>query len=177
MNAELKEYLNIIDQYRKMRGLPPLEKGDPVKVLELIDKVSTTDLIFPEEYKEFLLQYDGFDFLGIMIYAAETRPGIHPDSDVYGFVEINSNLKDEYFIMEDETTCFGESDLEACTFFGESGMDIFIYDSKQRQFCIADRMSMEHNERFDTLNDLLLFVFGPEVEDLKELIAEKRATA
>lgn len=177
MNAKLKEYMRIIEQYRKMKGVPPLEKGDPVKVLELIDKASTNDLMFPEEYKEFLLQYDGFDFLGILIYAAETRPGIHPGSEVFGFVETNNALKDEFFIMEDETTRFDESDLEGCTFFGESGDDIFIYDSKQRQFCIAGRMSMEYNECFDTFNDMLLFVFRPEVEDLKELIAGKGATA
>lgn len=177
MITELKEYLNIIDQYRKLKGVPPLEKGDPVKVLELINRVSATGLFFPEEYREFLLQYDGFDFLGILIYAAETRPGIHPGSEVFGFVETNNALKDEFFIMEDETTCFGESDLEGCTFFGESGDDIFIYDSKQRQFCIAGRMSMEYNECFDTFNDMLLFIFKPEVDDLKELIAEKRATA
>ena len=182
MNTKLKEYFHIIEQYRRVMGIPPHEKGDPVKVLELIEKVSGRGLMFPEEYREFLLRYngfehfryDGFDFLGIMIYAPETRPSIMPGADVLGFIEVNRVLEIPLPVDDPDQPKYLPEEHD--TFFGGSGTEEFMYDECLEKFCMLDRTSHKPNERFDTFNDMLLFILKPEVEDLKELLAEKRAT-
>lgn len=100
-----------------------------------------TDL--PQGYINFLKQHNGLDWNGLLIYASEnsTISG-YEDRFIAGFVEMNLSYRES----------------EACQeflFFGESGVDSYVYEIKTQQYQIIDRISFDVYETLSSF-DLLL---------------------
>ena len=100
----------------------------------------------PEEYAELLRLADGFDWNGMVVYAAETTPlagraGKRPRF-IQGFVEQNLRWR-EYAPAKDYLT------------FGDSGSSTYVYNVAAQEYQERDRQSDSLIGRHRTLAALL----------------------
>ena len=146
------DYIDIINKYRKLKGRKPLFAGSVDEVKELSHKVNQFNLMFPKEYQKFLEVIDGFDYLGVLIYSTKTRTGNRAKTEVFGFIEMNKKLRE----------------LHGCnhTFFGESGMEVFIFNANLNKYCISDRITLENLDCFDNFDEMIKSILEKEIETI-----------
>jgi hypothetical protein len=84
---------------------------------------------------------------GLQIFASETMPIVGcADVKILGFVDLN-------LIYRENEDCL---DL---LFFGESGIDSYVYCISAKQYQILDRVSLSLTETFDSFEMLIYEAF------------------
>lgn len=151
-------YIDVIKKYRTYRNLSNLVSGDKNRVEQLKIQVDSLNLNFPTGYQNFLEMCDGFDSFGILIYSIGTRDSIRPGVKVPGFIEVNTILKEEYNCNH--------------TFFGEKGMENFIYHNENKKYCVIDGVSFDVLEMFPNFDEMLSFILHQEASDLEDIMKE-----
>jgi hypothetical protein len=101
----------------------------------------------PDGYIEFLSITNGLKWNGLQIFASETMPIVGcADVKILGFVDLN-------LIYRENEDCL---DL---LFFGESGIDSYVYCISAKQYQILDRVSLSLTETFDSFEMLIYEAF------------------
>jgi hypothetical protein len=121
---------------------------NPQKLIQLKEKVENQlNCTLPDGYIEFLSITNGLDWNGLLIFASETMPIVgHTDMKIPGFVDVN-------LLHRENEDCL---DL---LFFGESGIDSYVYCISTKQYQILDRVSLDLTEIFDSFEMLIYQAF------------------
>lgn len=121
---------------------------NPQKLIQLKEKVENQlNCTLPDGYIEFLSITNGLDWNGLLIFASETIPIVgYTDRKIPGFVDMN-------LLYRENEDCL---DL---LFFGESGIDSYVYCISAKQYQILDRVSLSLTETFDSFEMLIYEAF------------------
>jgi hypothetical protein len=121
---------------------------NPQKLIQLKEQVENQlNCTLPDGYIEFLSITNGYDWNGLRIFASETMPIVGcADVKILGFVDLN-------LIYRENEDCL---DL---LFFGESGIDSYVYCISTKQYQILDRVSLSLTETFDSFEMLIYEAF------------------
>ncbi|WP_046243434.1 YrhA family protein [Hymenobacter terrenus] len=96
----------------------------------------------PSTYLHLLAITDGIDFNGYKLYASKTRRIEEYDADMEGFVA--NGLWEDY---EENTD-------HHLLMFGETRDDLFLFDRRDQQFKVTDKVSGDAYQTFDTFEEL-----------------------
>ena len=120
----------------------------PKKLIKLKEKVENQlNCTLPDGYIKFLSITNGLMWNGLQIFASETMPIVGcADVKILGFVDLN-------LIYRENEDCL---DL---LFFGESGIDSYVYCISAKQYQILDRVSLSLTETFDSFEMLIYEAF------------------
>ena len=124
---------------------PPCSPKKLIKLKEKVEKQLNCTL--PDGYIKFLSITNGLMWNGLQIFASETMPIVGcADVKILGFVDLN-------LIYRENEDCL---DL---LFFGESGIDSYVYCISAKQYQILDRVSLSLTETFDSFEMLIYEAF------------------
>ena len=97
----------------------------------------------PPGYAEFLRQHDGFDWNGLLIFASKTVPIIgYTDKFIEGFVDWNLGFRSDEWKNE-------------FVVFGDSGLDLYIYEPRKQKYSARDRISLDEAESYSSFEEML----------------------
>lgn len=121
---------------------------NPQKLIQLKEQVENQlNCTLPDGYIEFLSITNGLNWNGLQIFASETMPIVgYTDGKIPGFVDMN-------LLYRENEDCL---DL---LFFGESGIDSYVYCISAKQYQILDRVSLSLTETFDSFEMLIYEAF------------------
>jgi len=101
----------------------------------------------PPGYAEFLRQHDGFDWNGLLIFASKTVPIIgYTDKFIEGFVDWNLGFRSAEWKNE-------------FVVFGDSGLDLYIYEPRKKKYSARDRISLDEAESYSSFEEMLTAAF------------------
>jgi hypothetical protein len=155
MDNTLKEYLDLIEKHRKGRNRMA---GNPERVKYLETRAKENNLEFPDDYKEFLERYNGYNLDGLYIFAADEINGNE------GFLIENVTLRSMYKNNEPESKF---------TFYGTKDDSILYFNNNIKKYCYGDEIDLNpgDDEMFDTFTDLLIYALNNYgmIDNLKKL--------
>jgi hypothetical protein len=133
IQAELQKYETVPQppcseqQIERLREQARMELGDEV----------------PEGYLDFLRLTNGLDWNGTNFFAAETTEvHSHRPGTIEGFVPANLGYRDV-------------EEMRDFLVFGSSGMELYVYDKKNRDYLIQDSVSMDTFETYADFDSLM----------------------
>ena len=98
-------------------------------------------LSLDDAYLEFLSVCNGLDFNGTLFFASDTTASVNnPRHSIEGVVEANRVRREN---------------AEFLLVYGESGMEMYAFDSRQRDFAMIDQVSLDRYETFRSLPALI----------------------
>ena len=101
----------------------------------------------PSGYAEFLRQHDGFNWNGLLIFASKTVPIIgYTDKFIEGFVDWNLGFRSDEWKNE-------------FVVFGDSGLDLYIYEPRKQKYSARDRISLDEAESYSSFEEMLTAAF------------------
>ena len=141
MYRELLEQIQVKLQKRQTVPQPPCDEAQ----IERLREQARTELgdELPAAYLDFLRLSNGLDWNGLHFFAAETtqlrgkRPGM-----IEGFVPANLGYRDV-------------EEMRSFLIFGVSGMELYVYDKKNRDYRIQDTVSMDTYETYSDFDSLM----------------------
>jgi hypothetical protein len=133
----------VADEQRRF-GFQPQPPCSDAQIERLSERVgSELRMELPDGYKDFLRYTNGFDWNGVVVFAAETVPiAAQPDRSIAGLVEMNHIYRD------DER--FGP-----LLVFGSDGMDIYAYNGVNRVYAIYDEVPHELVETLPSFAEMI----------------------
>ncbi|MDS9397093.1 YrhA family protein [Aphanizomenon flos-aquae NRERC-008] len=142
------QFLEIIAQEQQEFQQSMQPPCNPQKLIQLKEQVENQlNCTLPDGYIEFLSITNGLEWNGLQIFASETMPIVGcADVKILGFVDLN-------LIYRENEDCL---DL---LFFGESGIDSYVYCISAKQYQILDRVSLSLTETFDSFEMLIYEAF------------------
>jgi hypothetical protein len=142
------QFLEIIAQEQQEFQQSMQPPCNPQKLIQLKEQVENQlNCTLPDGYIEFLSITNGLEWNGLQIFASETMPIVgYTDGKIPGFVDMN-------LLYRENEDCL---DL---LFFGESGIDSYVYCISTKQYQILDRVSLSLTETFDSFEMLIYEAF------------------
>jgi hypothetical protein len=142
------QFLEIVAQEKQEFQQSMQPPCNPQKLIQLKEQVENQlNCTLPDGYIEFLSITNGLKWNGLQIFASETMPIVGcADVKILGFVDLN-------LIYRENEDCL---DL---LFFGESGIDSYVYCISTKQYQILDRVSLSLTETFDSFEMLIYEAF------------------
>jgi hypothetical protein len=142
------QFLEIIAQEQQEFQQSMQPPCNPQKLIQLKEQVENQlNCTLPDGYIEFLSITNGLEWNGLQIFASETMPIVgYTDGKIPGFVDMN-------LLYRENEDCL---DL---LFFGESGIDSYVYCISAKQYQILDRVSLSLTETFDSFEMLIYEAF------------------
>lgn len=138
VQAELQEY--------KIMPQPPCNEQQIERLRELARTELGDEL--PDAYLDFLRFTNGLDWNGVNFFAAETTPARGPrPGTIEGFVPANLGYRDV-------------EEMRDFLVFGSSGMELYVYDKKNRVYLVQDSVSMDTYETYADFGSLMTEVLG-----------------
>ena len=146
MYRELLEQINVEQQKYETMPQPPCDEAQ----IERLRDQARTELgdEIPDGYIEFLRLSNGLDWDGLLLYASErtqtrgNRPG-----PIEGFVPANLGHRDV-------------EEMRDFLVFGVSGMETYVYDTKNRDYRVLDSVSLDTYESYADFDSLMTEVLG-----------------
>jgi hypothetical protein len=87
--------------------------------------------------------HDGLDWDGLVIYASKTTAlADHSDRFIEGWIEANQGFRSNPLMKQ-------------LLVFGDSGVDLYVYEPAKRQYSARDRVSLDLNESFASFEEML----------------------
>jgi len=97
----------------------------------------------PAGYAQFLCQQNGFNWNGLFIYASKTVPIVgYTDRFIEGFIDANLDFRSGGW----------ENDL---ILFGDSNLDIYVYDPSKKKYSARDRISLDEAESYSSFEEMI----------------------
>jgi hypothetical protein len=141
MYRELLEEVNIRLQKRQIVPQPPCS-GQQIERLREQARTELGDEV-PEAYLGFLRLTNGLDWNGANFFATETtQTRGHRPGTIEGLVPANLGYRDV-------------EDMRDFLVFGSSGMELYVYDKKNRDYRIQDSVSMDTYETYADFDSLV----------------------
>ena len=142
------QFLEIVAQEQQEFQQSMQPPCNPQKLIQLKEQVENQlNCTLPDGYIEFLSITNGLNWNGLQIFASETMPIVgYTDGKIPGFVDMN-------LLYRENEDCL---DL---LFFGESGIDSYVYCISTKQYQILDRVSLSLTETFDSFEMLIYEAF------------------
>jgi hypothetical protein len=101
----------------------------------------------PRSYTQFLRQLDGLNWNGLFIYASKTVPIVgYKDRFIDGFIDANLDFRGGGW--ENELILFGDSNL-----------DLYVYDPSKKKYSARDRVSLDEAESYASFEQMLTEAF------------------
>ena len=107
--------------------MPPCSEEEIRKLITEAREALAAEI--PRDYLDFLRRTNGLDYNGLVLYAAHPTaiPGLE-DTFLEGFVDANLNQRDVEAVR-------------GFLVFGESSLDVYVYNLAARQYEVRDRTS------------------------------------
>ena len=142
------QFLEIVAQEQQEFQQSMQPPCNPQKLIQIKEQVENQlNCTLPDGYIEFLSITNGLNWNGLQIFASETMPIVGcADVKILGFVDMN-------LLYRENEDCL---DL---LFFGESGIDSYVYCISAKQYQILDRVSLSLTETFDSFEMLIYEAF------------------
>jgi hypothetical protein len=97
----------------------------------------------PSGYTEFLRQHDGLDWNGLVIFASKTVPIVgYKDRFIEGFIDWNLEFRDDDWKNQ-------------YVVFGDSGMDLYVFEPKRKKYSARDCVSLDQNESYKSFEEMI----------------------
>ena len=146
MYRELLEQIQVKLQKRQIVPQPPCSEQQIARLCEQALTELGDEL--PAAYLELLRLSNGLDWNGLHFFAAETtQTRGHRTGVIEGFVPANLGYRDV-------------EELRDFLIFGVSGMEIYVYDKKNRDYRVLDSVSLDTYESYADFDSLMTEVLG-----------------
>jgi hypothetical protein len=143
MTTDLEKILGTIAERKANRGQriqPPCRPSELDKLRG--DLWNAYRMNVPQSYEELLGRMNGIDFNGTLVFAASTVPHANRQGEfIEGLIDANKirQVNAEYLVI-----------------FGESGMEMYVFDLRSQQWAVVDQVSLDVFEQCGDFDQLMV---------------------